>query len=136
MARAKEFTVAIPDKPGALGKCFTALGERGVNVLAFQSFVEERESLVRFLADDVAAARTVLGGAHMIFEETEVAVARLENRPGALGRAAARLGESGINIDYSYCGFDPASSRTLLVFGVDNLTKAADLLDKLAEARC
>lgn len=133
MSRAKEFTVAIPDKPGALGKCFTALGERGVNILAFQSFVEERESLVRFLADDIATARTVLGSSHMIFEETEVAVARLENRPGALGSAATKLGEGGINIDYSYCGFDPASSRTLLVFGVDNLTKAAGLLDELSE---
>lgn len=133
MARAKEFTVAIPDKPGALGRCFTALGERGVNILAFQSFVEERESLVRFLADDIATARTVLGGAHMIFEETEVAVARLENRPGSLGRAATRLGEGGINIDYSYCGFEPGSSRAMLVFGVDNLTKAAALLDELAQ---
>ena len=133
MARAKEFTVAIPDKPGALGKCFTALGERGVNILAFQSFVEERESLVRFLADDIATARSVLGGAHMIFEETEVAVARLENHAGALGRAAASLGEGGINIDYSYCGFDPALARAILVFGVDNLTKAAALLDQLSE---
>lgn len=132
MARAKEFTVAIPDKPGALGKCFTELGERGVTILAFQSFVEERESLVRFLADDIAAARSVLGGAHMIFEETEVAVARLENRPGALGRAATRLGEGGINIDYSYCGWEPSSSRSLLVFGVDNLIKAAALLDELS----
>ena len=134
MARAKEFTVAIPDKPGALGRCFTALGERGVNILAFQSFVEERESLVRFLADNPDSARAVLGGAHMIFEETEVAVARLENRPGALGRAATRLGEGGINIDYSYCGFDPGLSRAILVFGVDNLTKAASLLDELVES--
>lgn len=132
MARAKEFTVAIPDKPGALGRCFNALAARGLNILAFQSFVEERESLVRFLADDTAAARTVLGGANMIFEETDVAIVRLENRPGSLGRAATRLGEGGINIDYSYCGWEPGSSRAILVFGVDNLTKAANLLDGLA----
>jgi acetolactate synthase small subunit len=47
MAKAKEFTVAIADKPGALGKCFLALAKRGVNILAYQSYVEERESLVR-----------------------------------------------------------------------------------------
>ena len=34
MAKAKEFTVKIEDKPGALGKCFLALAEGGVNVLA------------------------------------------------------------------------------------------------------
>ena len=132
MAKAKEFTVTIEDKPGALGKCFLALAERGVNVLAFQSYVEEQESLVRFLADDIASARAVLGDMHMIFEVTDVAVVRLVHRPGALGRAAERLGEGQINIDYSYCGLEPDSTLALLVFGVDSLTKAATLLDELA----
>ncbi|MBZ5503468.1 MAG: hypothetical protein LAN59_14760 [Acidobacteriia bacterium] len=132
MAKAKEFTVTIEDKPGALGKCFLALAERGVNILAFQSYVEEGESLVRFLADDMASAKAVLGDLHMIFEETDVAVVRLAQRPGELGRAASRLGEKQINIDYSYCGLEPGSPLVLLVFGVDNLTKAATLLDELA----
>jgi hypothetical protein len=132
MPKAKEFTVTIADKPGALGKCFLALAERGVNILAFQSYVEERESLTRFLADDMASAKAVLGSLRMIFEETDVAIVRLAHRPGELGRAAARLGENQINIDYSYCGLEPDSTRALVVFGVDKLTKAATLLDELA----
>jgi hypothetical protein len=132
MPKAKEFTVAIADKPGELGRCFAALGSHGVNILAFQSYVEERESLVRFVADDMAAAQRVLGERRMIFEETEVAMARLAHRPGELGRAATRLGEGQINIDYSYFGFEPGSTRVLLVFGVDHLTKAVGLLDALA----
>jgi hypothetical protein len=132
MAKAKEFTVTIEDKPGALAKCFLALAEHGVNILAFQSYVEERESLVRLLVDNVASAKAVLGGLRAIFEETDVAIVRLANRPGELGRAAARLGERQINIDYSYCGQEPGSPRALMVFGVDNLTEAASLLDELA----
>ncbi len=132
MAKAKEFTVTIEDKPGALGKCFLALSERGVNILAFQSYVEERESLVRILVDNAAAAMAVLGGLHMIFEETDVAVIRTQHRPGELGRAAARLGENKINIDYSYCGFEPGSTKAMMVFGVDNLNKASIVLDELA----
>ncbi|MBZ5661989.1 MAG: hypothetical protein LAO08_16435 [Acidobacteriia bacterium] len=132
MAKAKEFTVTIEDKPGALGKCLRALAERGVNILAFQSYVEEGESLARFLADNTPAAKEVLGNLRMIFEETEVAVIRLVNRPGELGRAASRIGEHQINIDYTYIGIEPGSSRVLAVFGVDNLNKAAALLDDLA----
>jgi len=132
MPKAKEFTVTIADKPGALGKCFLALAERGVNVLAFQSYVEAGESLARFVADDMAGAKAVLGTLRMVFEETDVAVARLAHRPGQLGRAAARLGEKQINIDYSYCGLEPGSSYGLLVFGVDKLSAAATLLDELA----
>jgi hypothetical protein len=132
MPKVKEFTVTIEDKPGALGKCFLALAERGVNILAFQSYVEEGESLARLLVDDPASAKAVLGGLRMIFEETEVAVIRLAHRPGELGRAASRLGEHQINIDYSYCGLEPGSARALVVFGVDHLTRAANLLDELS----
>jgi hypothetical protein len=132
MAKAREFTVTIEDKPGALGKCFVGLAERGVNILAFQSFVEERESLVRFVTDNPAGAKAMLGSLRMIFEETEVAVIKVAHRPGELGRAATRLGEKQINIDYSYCGQEPGSLQALLVFGVDNLSKASAALDELA----
>ena len=132
MPKAKEFTVTIADKPGALGKCLLALAERGVNILAFQSYVEAGESLARFIADDMTSAKAVLASLRMVFEETEVVVVRLAHRPGALGRAAARLGEKQINIDYSYCGLEPGSTLALMVFGVDRLTTAAALLDELS----
>ena len=92
MPRAKEFTVTIEDKPGALGGCFLALAKRGVNILAFQSYVEEGESLTRFLVDDVEGARAVLGGQGMIFEETDVAVVRVAHRPGELGARGCAAG--------------------------------------------
>ncbi len=132
MAKAKELTVTIEDKPGALGKCFLALAEAGVNILAFQSFVEEGESLARLLVDDLASAKTVLGRLRIIFEETDVAVVHLPHRPGQLGRAAALIGDKNINIDYSYSGLEPGSPLALLVFGVDNLKATAALLDGLA----
>jgi len=132
MAREKELTVTIEDRPGALGKCFLALAEQQVNILAFQSYVEEGESLARIVVDDPAKAKAILGGLRMIFEETNVAVIRLAHRPGELGRAAARLGERQINIDYSYSGLEPGSTLALAVFGVDNLTNAAAVLDELS----
>jgi hypothetical protein len=132
MPKAKEYAVTIEDKPGALGKCFLALAERGVNILAFQSYVEDGESLARLMVDDPASAKAVLSSLRMIFEETDVAIVRLAHRPGELGRAASMLGEKQINIDYSYCGLELGSALALVVFGVDNLTKAATLLDELA----
>jgi len=132
MPKSKEFIVTIEDKPGALGKCFRALADKGVNVLAFQSYVEEGESLTRFIVNDQATAKSVLGGMRMIFEETDCVVVRLPHRPGELGRAAEALGKASVNIDYSYCGMDPSTAEGFLVFGVDNLTKAAAALDALA----
>lgn len=131
MPKMKEFTITIEDKPGALGKCFLALAEGGANILAFQSYVEEGESLARVVVDDPACAKAVLGGLRMIFEETEAVAVRLAHRRGELGRAAARLGSHEINIDYSYCGLEPEASKVMAVFGVDNSTKAAGVLDEM-----
>jgi hypothetical protein len=132
MAKTKEFTITIEDKPGALGRCFLAFKDRGVNILAFQSYVEEGESLARIIVDNPDGARELLGNLRMNYEVTQAAVARVANRPGELGRAASRLGEEKINIEYSYCGVEPGSPLVLLVFGVDNLTKASAALDDLA----
>ena len=133
MPKMKEFTVTIEDKPGALGMCFHALAERGVNVLAFQSYVEEKESLTRMLVDDAASAMAVLSGKRMIFEESEVAVVKLAHRPGELARAAMRLGEKHVNIDYSYSGLETGSTEALVVFGVDKISVAANLLDAMVK---
>ncbi len=69
-----------------------------MNILAYQSYVEEGESLPRFLADDMEGAKAVLSSLDTIFEETDVAVVRLAHRRGELGRAASQLGEEQINI--------------------------------------
>ena len=132
MPKAKEFTVTIEDKPGALGNLFQSLAEKGLNILAFQSYVEGPESLSRLIVDDPPAAKAILGKLGLIFEETDVAIVRLPHTPGQLARAATCLGRNQINVDYSYCGLDPGSTQALLVFGVDSLTKAAAALDELA----
>ncbi len=129
MPKVKEFTVTIEDKPGALGKFFQALADQGLNVLAFQSYVEGPESLTRLLVDDPAKAKPLLGSMRMIFEETDAVMTRVAHRPGELGKAAIKLGEAGVNIDYSYCGSEPGSEEALLVFGVDSPTRAASVLD-------
>ncbi len=115
---------------------FEALAERGVNILAFQSYVEERESLVRFIPDDATSAKAVLGSLRMNFEENEAAVVQpARTRPGELGRAASRHGRKKVNIDYSYGGMEPGSARAMLVFGVDNVTAASNALDELGVQR-
>jgi hypothetical protein len=132
MPKVTEFTVTIEDTPGALGRFFAALAEREVNVLAFQSYVEEGESLARLVVDKPMVAKAVLGRQRMIFEETTAAATRLDHAPGELARAAVRLGELNVNVDYTYCGLEPGSARAFVVFGVDNLSRAALALDELA----
>jgi hypothetical protein len=58
----------------------------------------------------------------------------LPNRMGELGRAASKLGDSNININYCYTGIDPTSNRPLVFFSVSDVEKALSILEEIAKA--
>ena len=131
----KEFTIRLEDKPGTLGKLCQALAEQSVNILAFHSSSHEKgKSVVRLVLDNPSAAKSILDRQKTDYTETEVARVTLSHRPGELARAAKRLGEAGINIDYGYCGVDPNTNATILLVGVADAAKAAKVLEQAAAA--
>ena len=130
----RELTILMEDRPGTLGKFCRALADREVNILAFQSFPSEAMSVVRLIADNLTTAKTVLDTERHTYTETEVAQVKLPHRPGELARAASRLGEANININYAYTGIEPGTSAPLLIFGVADATRASAILDEAAVA--
>jgi hypothetical protein len=131
--KSKELTIRIEDKPGTLGMCCQALAVRDVNILAFEAFQSEGQSLIRMVVDNSANAKTVLDASGIYYTEAEVVLIKLPHRPGELSRAASRLGEAQININYAYCGTEPESNIPLVIFGVTDVAKAAPLLDTFAQ---
>lgn len=135
MPTATEFTIHVEDRPGTLGKLCRALGDRKVNIVAFQaSPSEQRKSQLRLVVDSPAAARSVLDAEGLIYTETEVAQVSLPNRPGELGRAGARLAEANININYAYGGNEPETNAPLVILGVAEVGRVAKILDQAAAA--
>lgn len=135
MPIAKEFKITLEDRPGTLGQLCRVLVDQRVNILAFQSFpLEKGKSSVHLVLDNPAVAKTVLDRQRTEYTETEVAKVTLVHRPGELARAASRLGEAGININYGYCGVGSGMSATTLIFGVAETDKAVKLLEQAAAA--
>ena len=135
MPSTKEFTVILEDRPGTLGKVCRALGDRRVNILAFQSFATEGKALTRIVVDTpVAAKKKVLDSERLTYTEAEVAQVKLPNRLGELARAASRLGEANININYGYCGLEAGTNAPLLVVGVADVGRAVTVLEQAASA--
>jgi hypothetical protein len=131
----KEFTIRLEDRPGTLGKLCQALAEQNVNILAYQQFPHEKgKGSVRLVVDNPDKTRATLDRQKKDYTETEVVKVTLTHRPGELARAAARLGEAGINIDYGYCGVDPGTNATVLLLGVADASKAAKVLEQAAAA--
>ena len=134
MPTVKEFNLSIEDKPGTLGKICRALADKNVNIVAAQSFSSGVKSLTRLVFDDPTKARNVLDSERTSYTEADVAQVKLANRPGELARAAQKLGDASININYLYCGAEPSTNTPLVIFGVADVGKAAPLLDQAAAA--
>ncbi len=108
MPTSREFTIRMQDRPGTLGKICRALADRGVNILAFQSFsAGAGESQVRLVADNPTITKSVLESQGLAITETDVVQVKLPHRPGEIARVASRLGEANVNINYAYCGLEP-----------------------------
>ncbi len=134
MPTTKEFAVLMEDRPGTLGRICRALADRGVNILAFQSFPVGGKSLTRYVVDNPTAARTALDAERLTYTEEEVAQVKVPHRPGELARAASRLGEANININYTYCGLEPGTNAPLVIFGVAEAGRAVAILEQAAAA--
>jgi hypothetical protein len=132
MPTAKEFTIQIEDRPGTLGKICQALADRSVNIIAFQISAAQGKSMARVIVDNPTNAKTVLETQKLTFTETEVALVKLSHRPGELARAAMRLGENKININYAYSGLEAGTNTPIVFFGVSEVGRAATLLDQVA----
>jgi hypothetical protein len=134
MPTAKEFTLTMEDRPGTLSKICRALADRSVNIVAAQSFSSGGKGVMRFVFDDPSKARNVLENERATYTESEVVKVNLAHRPGELARAAQKLGDASININYLYCGAEPNSTAPLIIFGVADVGRAAPLLEQAAAA--
>ncbi len=132
MPTAREFTVLLEDRPGTIGKLSRTLADRGVNILAFEAFPTDEKTLFRFVVDNPTTAKMAMDTERVSYTESEVAQVKLPHRPGELARAASRLGENNININYAYGGLEPLTNAPLVFFGVAEVGRAVTILDQVA----
>ena len=130
----KELTMRMDNRSGSLGKVCRSLAGQGINILAFQSIPSERTILVCIVVDKPAAAEAVLEKERITYTEGEVVQVKLPHTPGELARAASKLGDANININYAYCGVEPSTNSPLVIFGVTEVGRAASILDQSVAA--
>ena len=123
MPRAKQLTVTVPDRPGALGEIASALGEKKINIVGFAGAKQGDSGMIWFVVDKTAAAKKIFASKGWSATEDEVLSVTLANSPGSLGRYAAKLGKAGVNIVFAYTGSGSAR-KTNAYFGVSDLKAA------------
>jgi hypothetical protein len=116
---ATDLTLYIDDQPGELARVGDVLGKAGANIAGLCAITTGGgQAEVHILVQDATSAFEALQDAGIkIAAEQEVI--DVEDRPGALGEVAHRLGEARVNLTTAYL-----ATNTRLVLAADNLAEA------------
>ncbi len=128
MPRAVQFSVALDNTAGTLGKLCAALRKARVNIEAISVSDNTDCGWIRLIASPPQRAREALArGRYTVCAQLVLTLA-LANKPGELERIAARLAKAGVNIDYVY-GSTPRGADSTLVLGVSDVDAAAKAIE-------
>jgi hypothetical protein len=122
---ATDLTLYLDDQPGELARVGDLLGEAGSNIAGLCALTTGGGlAEVHILVEDPTPAFEALQGAGIkIASEQEVVVLDMEDRPGALGDVARKLGDAKVNLTTAYL-----ATNTRLVLAADDLAAAKSAL--------
>ena len=127
MARVTQLVIQVANKPGSLAQICSELAKVAVNINGVMASDDEKEG-IRLVAVPHATAKKVLDDLRIPYREEDAVAVRLSDRPGALGKVTRKLADKGININYAYGSIVKGESRALIILGVSDVAKAADLV--------
>ncbi len=117
MAKVKQLTVALENRPGTLAQVAKVLADAKVNVLALLGSTAGVQGSVQVVVDNINRAKKALAGAGFAHSEGTLEEFELANKPGALAELAGRLAKKGINIDCAYATVHKGAKKAVVVIG-------------------
>ena len=117
MAKVKQFTVVLENRPGKLAQVASVLADAKVNILAVLGSTAGAQGSVQLVVDNANKARKALGGAGLAYSEGTLEEFELANKPGALAQLAAKLAKKGLNIDCAYATAHKSAKKAVVVLG-------------------
>ncbi len=126
----QQFEVYVQNKPGDVAWIAEVLSKNSVNIRGISTDLGATRPMIRVVTDDEASARSALKAAKLEFTEREIEVIGLADRPGELAKVAKTLSKSGINIESIYILGNSGRAVEEIALGVDNVTRAREILQK------
>ena len=125
----KDCSIQLTHHPGDLARVAQALARRGVNIRSLAAVSVGGHAVARILPDDIRLARSAFEAANIRFEESEVHVVLLENKPGEVATVTNRLGDEGINLEALYVT-GITDELVEIAIACDNPKRAKKLLEE------
>ncbi len=122
-----EFKVYVGKGGGELARVTEALAGQAVNIRAITSEAESAQPFYRIVTNDVNTTRKALNMAGLGYEENDILVSNLLDRPGELAKVARRLGRANVRVSSLYI-LGSRDGKTEIAMTVDDLEGARKLL--------
>ena len=117
MAKVKQLTVALENRPGTLAHMAKVLADAKVNIVALLNSTAGTQGSAQVVVDNVNKAKKALGGAGLSYTEGTLEQVELANKPGALAELAGKLAQKGVNIDCAYATMPKGAKKAVVVLG-------------------
>ena len=124
----KQLSVFVENQPGRLSAIINRLAENHVNLSALSLADTSGFGVLRLIADKPEVAKEALRGEGVISKSTDVLAVAIDDTPGSLTCVLDLLSENGISVEYMYAFSAKQENKALMVFKVDELQKAEELL--------
>ena len=131
--KCKQFSVFLENRVGMLARVCKLISDGSINLFAVCAVDTVEEAVLRLVAEDEEGTLQVLEKAGFRPVTTDVFLVELDNVPGATGRLATRLADSGINIDYVYASAHPSGGKAYLVVRTHQVKEAEKVLKGAGE---
>jgi hypothetical protein len=128
--KVKQISVFLENKSGRLATVTKILGENGINIRALSLADTTDFGILRLIVDSPEQASQVLKANEFTVSEAEVIVVKMSDRPGGLAGVLKILEDIGINIEYMYAFVGRSGADAVVVFRVEEVDRAAELLQK------
>jgi hypothetical protein len=125
MAKIKQLTISIENRPGALAAVARTLGNAKVNILSLLGSGQGTSGTIHLIVDDTRRAKKALDEAKLAFRETVAEEFELPNKPGALAQALEKLAAKGINLSSIHATASKGGKKAVIVYTVETAETAA-----------
>jgi hypothetical protein len=119
MARIKQFTIAVENRPGAVAEIAKALRNAKVNVLSLLGTAQGTSGVIRLVAEDSKRAKKALDEAKISYQETAAEEQELPNKAGALAQCLEKLVAKGVNLSSIHATASKAGRKAVVVYTVE-----------------
>ena len=124
MAKVKQFTVSIENRPGAVSEIARTLGNAGVNILALLGTAQGTHGMLELVVDDARRAKKTFDEIGLKYRENSAQEYELPNKVGALAQCLERLATKGVNLNSVCATTSKGGKKAILVYTIEAEAKA------------